>query len=51
MSKLDERVVGELVMFFFLETIFSCYLFGIDPFTQPAVEEGKKITREFLKNE
>jgi len=36
-------------MFFFIETIFSCFLLEVNPFDQPAVEEGKKLTKRFLK--
>ena len=38
------------MMYFFLETIFSCYLMNVNPFDQPAVENGKKLTKEKLKN-
>ena len=37
-------------MFFFLETILFSYLQNEDPFNQPAVEEGKIITKQILKN-
>ena len=38
-------------MHFFLETIFTCYLLNINPFDQPAVEEGKILTKKYLKDE
>ena len=50
-SKLNEKVIGSLMMFLFLETIFSCYFMNVDPFDQPAVEEGKILTKQFLENE
>ena len=36
-------------MFFFLETIFSSFLLNINPFDQPAVEQGKVLTKKYLK--
>ncbi len=48
---LDEISLGSLLMHFFLETISSCYLLNINPFDQPAVEEGKILTKKYLKDE
>jgi glucose-6-phosphate isomerase len=31
-----------------LETILAADLFGVDPFDQPAVEDGKRLARERL---
>ena len=45
----NEEFIGSLMMFFFIETIFSCFLLNVNPFDQPAVEEGKKLTKRFLK--
>jgi glucose-6-phosphate isomerase len=45
---LDERALGELMMHFMLETILSGYALGIDPFDQPAVEEGKILAKRYL---
>ncbi len=50
LNSLSEKPLGSLMMFFFIETILSCYLFDVNPFDQPAVEEGKRLTKEFLKN-
>jgi glucose-6-phosphate isomerase len=47
-STLDERVMGALMMHFMLETMFAAELWGIDAFDQPAVEEGKVLTRQYL---
>jgi len=47
-EKLDERALGELLMHFMLETILTAYALGVDPFDQPAVEEGKILAREYL---
>jgi glucose-6-phosphate isomerase len=35
-------------MHYMLETIIAADLLGIDPFDQPAVEEGKKLARQYL---
>ena len=50
LEKVDEVAIGGLMMYFFIETIFSCYLMNVDPFDQPAVEYGKKLTKHKLKN-
>ena len=47
--KLDERAMGALFMHFMLETILMGRLMGIDPFDQPAVEEGKVLARKYLE--
>ena len=44
-------VIIGVLSFLFLETIFSCYFMNVDPFNQPAVEEGKILTKKFLENE
>jgi glucose-6-phosphate isomerase len=46
--KLDERSLGSLMMHFMLETILMGRLMGVDPFDQPAVEEGKVLARKYL---
>ncbi len=45
---LNEQVLGALLMHFMLETIIAAQLMGIDAFDQPAVEEGKILTRQYL---
>jgi glucose-6-phosphate isomerase len=47
-AKLDERAIGGLMMHFFLETIIAAHLIGVDPFDQPAVEEGKVLAKRYL---
>ncbi len=47
-ESLDEAVLGGLMMHFMLETIIAAHLLGVDPFDQPAVEEGKVLTRQYL---
>lgn len=48
LPRMDERVIGALLMHFMLETIFAGSLLGIDPFDQPAVELAKRLTKERL---
>jgi glucose-6-phosphate isomerase len=45
---LDEASLGELLMHFMLETIIAACLLGVDPFDQPAVEEGKVLAKKYL---
>ena len=45
---LDEAVLGGLFMHFMLETILTARLLGVSPYGQPAVEEGKRLTRQHL---
>jgi glucose-6-phosphate isomerase len=47
-EKLDEAALGELLMHFMLETIIAAHLLGVDPFDQPAVEEGKVLAKTYL---
>jgi glucose-6-phosphate isomerase len=48
LTQLDERHLGELLMHFMLETIIAAHLLGVDPFDQPAVEEGKVLAKRYL---
>jgi glucose-6-phosphate isomerase len=48
LAHLDEWALGWLMMHFMLETILAADLFGVDPFDQPAVELGKRLTRDHL---
>ncbi len=47
-ESVDERTLGALMMHFMLETIIAAHLLGIDPFDQPAVEDGKQRARRYL---
>jgi glucose-6-phosphate isomerase len=40
--------MGALMMHYMLETMFAAHLLGVDAFDQPAVEEGKILTRQYL---
>jgi glucose-6-phosphate isomerase len=44
----DEATLGALFMHFMLETIIAADLLGVNAFDQPAVEEGKVLTRDYL---
>jgi glucose-6-phosphate isomerase len=48
-ARLDEGVMGALFMHFMLETIIAARLLGIDAFDQPAVEQGKILARQYLR--
>jgi len=48
LDRLDEQVLGGLMMHFMLETILAGHLLNVDPFDQPAVEAGKVLTRRNL---
>ena len=45
----DPAAIGALILLLELETVVVAQLLGIDPFDQPAVEEGKVLAREYLK--
>ena len=47
-ATLDEKVMGALMMHYMLETMFAAELWGVDAFDQPAVEESKILTRQYL---
>ena len=44
----DAFAIGELIMLFEMETVVVAELMAIDPFDQPAVEESKVLTRQYL---
>ena len=48
-NKLDEKTIGELFIFFILETILLGSVLKVNPYDQPAVESIKKETKKFLK--
>jgi glucose-6-phosphate isomerase len=48
LDRLDEAHLGELLMHFMLETIIAAHLLGVDPFDQPAVEQGKVLAKRYL---
>jgi glucose-6-phosphate isomerase len=48
LPRLQEENLGALLMHFMLETILVADMMGVDPFDQPAVEEGKNLARTYL---
>jgi glucose-6-phosphate isomerase len=48
LKELNAKTVGALVMHMMLETIFTAQLLHVNPFDQPAVEDGKKKARTLL---
>ena len=48
-KKLDEEILGGLMMQCFLETILVAYAKNINPFDQPAVELRKDLAKKILK--
>jgi glucose-6-phosphate isomerase len=49
LDAVDARSLGALIMHFMLETIIAAHMLGVDPFDQPAVEEGKVRTRAYME--
>ena len=49
LERIDETALGALMMHFMLETIIAAHLLGVDPFDQPAVEQGKVLARDYLR--
>lgn len=47
-SEVSEETLGALMMHFMLETIIAAHLMGVEPYDQPAVEEGKILARKYL---
>jgi glucose-6-phosphate isomerase len=48
LDTLNESSLGALMMHFMIETILTSYLIGVNAFDQPAVEEGKRLAKEYL---
>lgn len=46
---LDEAGLAGLLVHFILETLIAARMWNVDPFGQPAVEEGKILTRKYLE--
>ena len=45
---IDEENIGMLMANSIIETIAACIYFDVDPFDQPAVEQGKVLTKKYL---
>jgi glucose-6-phosphate isomerase len=48
LKNLDENTLGGLMMHYILETLAMAHLMDVNPFDQPAVEEGKILTQTYL---
>tara|TARA_Y100000996_G_C22280587_1_gene543868 strand:- start:121 stop:612 length:492 start_codon:yes stop_codon:yes gene_type:complete len=46
--QIDEMYIGRLIAFSIMETVATCLYFEVNPFNQPAVEQGKILTKEYL---
>jgi len=46
----DAHTIGALFMHFMLETIIAAHVLGVDPFDQPAVEQGKLLAKKYLQD-
>ena len=45
---IDEFSIGQLMAMSIIETVATCLYFEVDPFNQPAVEQGKALTKRYL---
>jgi len=43
--------MGQLFYFFEIATVFTGFLYGVNPFNQPGVEEGKNYTYGMMGKE
>ena len=48
-NQINESTLGQLMAYFMMETIAACYIIGVNPFNQPAVEQGKILTKQYLR--
>ncbi len=48
LSEINEESMGSLMAESIIETIAACIYFEVDPFDQPAVEQGKILTKKYL---
>jgi glucose-6-phosphate isomerase len=49
LDAVDEESLGALMMHFMLETIIAAHMLEVNPFDQPAVEEGKVRARRYME--
>lgn len=49
LGNLSLEVLGQLLIMFIIETVLMAELMGVNCFNQPAVEQGKKITKQLLE--
>ena len=48
LEEINEESIGSLMVESIIETIAACIYFDVDPFDQPAVEQGKILTKKYL---
>lgn len=48
LDEINEEYMGSLMANSIIETIAACIYFDVDPFNQPAVEQGKILTKKYL---
>lgn len=48
LKSMDEHSVGAVLMHFMLETILAAELLNVNPYDQPAVEQGKQLVKSIL---
>ena len=48
LAEINEESMGALMANSIIETIAACIYFEVDPFDQPAVEQGKILTKKYL---
>ena len=47
-NEINEESMGSLMAESIIETIAACIYFDVNPFDQPAVEQGKILTKKYL---
>ncbi|MCI5050456.1 MAG: hypothetical protein MRY32_09055 [Rickettsiales bacterium] len=50
LETLDEPTMGAMLMHMMIETVAAAKLLNVDPYDQPAVEEGKALARGYLRD-
>jgi len=48
LPRLDAHSLGQLLLFWQVETVLAAWLIGVDPFGEPAVDESKALTSSYL---
>ena len=50
LPKVDEINIGKLLSLSMIETIAACIYLDVNPFDQPAVEQGKTLAKKYLRH-
>lgn len=48
LSQINEFSIGQLMALSIMETVATCCYYEVNPFNQPAVEQGKILTKKYL---